>query len=127
MRWEKFVADRAARQAQIAEAATEKKEAREEADKKVDEAVKKAEEDYKMKIQAWKGGKDVVYEAKALDTLPAESEKAEVVGEVAIHAKEEKMVEPEKSVATPTFRKGKKGKPGSRAAKTKTEAAPSSK
>ena len=37
------------------------------------------------------------------------------------------MVEPEKSVATPTFRKGKKGKPGSRAAKTKTEAAPSSK
>ena len=127
LRWEKFVADRAKRQAEVAAAAAKKKKAREEAEKKVDDTVKKAEEDYKMKVEAWKAGKDVVYEVKAYDKLPAVSKKNDVVDEPTIEVKEEKALESEKPVATPTFRKGKKGKPGSRAAKANTEASPISK
>ncbi|PVH77436.1 hypothetical protein DL98DRAFT_637505 [Cadophora sp. DSE1049] len=129
LRWENFIADRSAKQAKVAKAAAEKKKAREEAEKKVADAKQKAEEEFKVKVQAWKCGKVVVYEAKTGDKVPAGSENTGGgVGGAAVGAKGVKEVQVE-NAAPLTFRKGNKGnkgKPGSRAAKVKVEVDPSS-
>ncbi|KAK0101797.1 hypothetical protein ONS95_006947 [Cadophora gregata] len=56
--------------------------------------------------------------------LPVSSEKSNSIGLSVEEIKE--MKEPEKPVALPSFRRVKKGKPGSRAIKRQTESAPPS-